>query len=145
MYHQAGHIRCIIGEGLTFALLPRLWRFCQKLSRLAVAVRAQGNTDGCRRAVQCGCRCPVQSSAIAVLASQAAEKPAELKPGAGLDKVVAHCDKCHGLDYILMNGGFLDNAGWDAEVAKMINGFGAQVDQADAKVIAEYLGTNYGP
>jgi len=44
-----------------------------------------------------------------------------------------------------MNGGFLDTAGWNAEVAKMINAFGAQIDQADAKVIAEYLGTNYGP
>ena len=82
---------------------------------------------------------------IAVLASQAAEKPTKLKQGAGLDKVVAHCDGCHSLDYIPMNGGFLDIAGWNAEVAKMINAFGAPIDQADAKVIAEYLEKNYGP
>jgi hypothetical protein len=85
-------------------------------------------------------------TAVAGLASQAAERSIELKPGAGLDRVIAHCGGfCHSLDYIPMNGGFLDTAGWNAEVAKMINAFGAQIDQADAKVIAEYLGTNYGP
>jgi mono/diheme cytochrome c family protein len=83
-------------------------------------------------------------TAIAVAASQAAENPVELKRGAGLDKVVAHCNACHSLDYIPMNGRFLDTAGWDAEVAKMINAFGAPIDQADAKVIAEYLEANYG-
>jgi hypothetical protein len=80
-------------------------------------------------------------TAIAGLASQAAKKSI-----AEAGKVVAHCGgSCHSLDYIQMNGGFLDTAGWNAEVAKMINAFGAQIDQADAKVIAEYLGTNYGP
>jgi mono/diheme cytochrome c family protein len=83
-------------------------------------------------------------TAIAVPASQAAENPADLKRGQGLDKVVAHCNGCHSLDYIRMNGPFLDRPGWDAEVAKMINAFGAPIDQADAKVIAEYLETNYG-
>jgi len=87
-------------------------------------------------------------AAIAVVAmsvSQAAEKPAELKQGAGLDKVVAHCSACHSLDYIPMNSRFLDNAAWNAEVAKMINAFGAPIDPADAKGIARYLGINYGP
>jgi hypothetical protein len=84
-------------------------------------------------------------AALAVSTSQAAEKPVELKQGAGLDKVVAHCNACHSLDYIPMNARFLDTAGWDAEVAKMINAFGAPIDQADRKVIAEYLRTNYGP
>jgi sulfite dehydrogenase (cytochrome) subunit B len=82
--------------------------------------------------------------AIGVPAAQATEKPAELKQAAGLDKVLARCNACHGLDYILMNAGFLDNAGWNAEVTKMINAFGASIDQADAKAIADYLGTNYG-
>jgi hypothetical protein len=84
-------------------------------------------------------------AAIAVTATaQTAEKPAELKRGAGRDKVVAHCNACHSLDYIPMNAGFLDVAGWDAEVAKMIKAYGAPLDQADAKAIGEYLGTNYG-
>jgi hypothetical protein len=84
------------------------------------------------------------AAAIAATAAQTAERPVELKRGAGLDKVVAHCNACHSLDYIPMNSGFLDAAGWNAEVAKMINAFGATVDQADAKVIAEYLAANYG-
>jgi hypothetical protein len=84
-------------------------------------------------------------AALAMPASQAAENPTELKQGPGLDQVVAHCNACHSLDYIPMNSRFLDSAGWDAEVAKMINAFGAPIDQADAKAIAEYLRTNYGP
>jgi sulfite dehydrogenase (cytochrome) subunit B len=84
------------------------------------------------------------TTAIALQASQAAENPAQLKRGAGLDKVLAHCDVCHSLDYIAMNTGFLDFAGWNAEVAKMINAFGAPIDQADGKEIAEYLAANYG-
>jgi hypothetical protein len=83
-------------------------------------------------------------TAIAVAASQAAENTAHLKRGPGLDKVVAHCNACHSLDYIAINGPFLDRSGWDAEVAKMINAFGAPIDPTDAKVIAEYLETNYG-
>jgi sulfite dehydrogenase (cytochrome) subunit B len=84
------------------------------------------------------------ATAMTVTAAQTAEQPVELKRGAGLDKVSAHCNACHSLDYIPMNAGFLDFAGWDAEVAKMIKTFGAPVDQADAKMIAEYLGANYG-
>jgi len=84
-------------------------------------------------------------TAIAATAAQPAEKPIDLKQGAGRDKVIARCGACHSLDYIPMNAGFLDAAGWSVEVAKMINAFGAPVDQANAKAIAEYLGTNYGP
>jgi hypothetical protein len=43
-----------------------------------------------------------------------------------------------------MNSPFLNAAGWDAEVAKMINAFGAPIDAADAKIIADYLKSNYG-
>jgi sulfite dehydrogenase (cytochrome) subunit B len=83
-------------------------------------------------------------TAIAAASAQTAEKPPELKPGVGRDKVVARCSACHSLDYITMNSAFLDAAGWNAEVAKMINAFGAPVDGADAQAIAEYLGRNYG-
>ena len=86
----------------------------------------------------------VAVTAVALPTSQAAEKAVELKRGPGLDKVVAHCSACHSLDYIPMNSPFLDVAGWNAEVAKMINAFGAPVVQADARMIADYLGTNYG-
>ena len=43
-----------------------------------------------------------------------------------------------------MNSPFLTAAQWDAEVAKMIGAFGAPIDQADAKIIADYLKKNYG-
>ena len=76
--------------------------------------------------------------------SVAEEKPVRLRQAPGLDKVEAHCSTCHSLDYVQMNSPFLSPAGWDAEVAKMINAFGAQIDQADAKTIADYLNKNYG-
>src|ERR1700681_4069383 len=72
------------------------------------------------------------------------EKPVRLKQAPGLDKVEANCGACHSLDYIPMNSPFLNAAGWDGEVAKMINAFGAAIDQADAKAIADYLTKNYG-
>jgi len=43
-----------------------------------------------------------------------------------------------------MNSKFLNAAGWTAEVAKMINVFGAPIDAADAKAIGDYLTANYG-
>jgi mono/diheme cytochrome c family protein len=79
-----------------------------------------------------------------VLGSAAAEQPVQLKPGPGLDRVEGNCAGCHSLDYVPMNSPFLNAAGWDAEVAKMINAFGAPIDQADAKIIADYLKSNYG-
>src|SRR5216683_2235372 len=92
----------------------------------------------------------MRAFAIAVLAvliagsALADEKAVELKNATGRDKVEAHCGACHSLDYIVMNSPFLDAAGWDAEVAKMINAFGAPIDQADARIIADYLKANYG-
>jgi sulfite dehydrogenase (cytochrome) subunit B len=72
------------------------------------------------------------------------EKPVQLKSAAGLDKVEANCAACHSLDYIITNSPFLNAAQWDAEVTKMINAFGAPIDQGDAKAIADYLKKNYG-
>jgi sulfite dehydrogenase (cytochrome) subunit B len=74
----------------------------------------------------------------------AQEKPVALKQGPGLDRVEANCGACHSLDYIQMNSPFMTGAVWDAEVAKMINAFGAPISEADARLIAEYLKANYG-
>jgi mono/diheme cytochrome c family protein len=79
-----------------------------------------------------------------VTAAVAGEKPVQLKPGAGLDKVEANCAGCHSLDYVQMNSPYLNPAGWDAEVTKMINAFGAPIAADDAKVIGDYLKKNYG-
>ena len=63
----------------------------------------------------------------------------QLKKAPGLDKVEGNCAACHSLDYIPMNSPFPNAALWDAEVTKMIKAFGAPIDEADAKAIAEYL------
>ena len=77
-------------------------------------------------------------------AASAEEQTIKLKPGPGLDKVEANCQACHSLAYIPMNSPFLNAAGWDATVKKMINALKAPIDAADAKVIADYLAKNYG-
>ena len=72
------------------------------------------------------------------------EQPIALKQAPGLDKVESNCAACHSLDYIEMNSPFLNGAGWDAEVTKMIKAFGAPIPDADAKAIRDYLKANYG-
>jgi len=86
--------------------------------------------------------------ALAALASLAAvgasAQEVKLKQAPGVDAVEANCQACHTLAYIPMNSPFLNAAGWDAEVTKMIKAFGAPIDDADAKAIADYLKKNYG-
>src|SRR5262249_23177818 len=72
------------------------------------------------------------------------EKPVQLKRVPGFDKVEAKCGACHSLDYITMNSPFLNKAQWKAEVSKMINAFGAPINDADAKTIVDYVMANYG-
>ena len=78
------------------------------------------------------------------LPARADEKPVQLKQAAGLDTVERNCAACHSLDYIQMNSPFPNAALWDAEVNKMINTYGAPIDEADAAAIKEYLKKNYG-
>jgi hypothetical protein len=80
----------------------------------------------------------------AAVAAAADEKPIQLKRAPGVEKVEANCAACHSLDYIQMNSPFLNAAGWDAEVTKMIGAFGAPVSLPDAKTIGDYLKANYG-
>ena len=72
------------------------------------------------------------------------ESKIQLKKADGLDKVEANCAACHSLDYIPMNSPFPNAALWEAEVSKMIKAYGAPIDDADAKAIADYLKKNYG-
>jgi len=94
--------------------------------------------------------CAMRKITIALLAvafacpALAEEKPVELKKAPGLETVEGNCGACHSLDYIPMNSPFPNAALWDAEVGKMIKAFGAPIDDADAKIIAEYLKKNYG-
>lgn len=86
----------------------------------------------------------VMLAACGITAAWAEEKPVELKQAPGRDKVEANCAACHSLDYIQMNSPYPNAALWDAEVSKMIKAFGAPIDDADAKAIADYLKKNYG-
>ena len=86
----------------------------------------------------------IAAALIALPAAANAEQAIKLKPGPGLDKVESNCAACHTLAYIPMNSPFLNAAGWDATVNKMINALKAPIDDADAKAIKEYLAKNYG-
>jgi mono/diheme cytochrome c family protein len=83
-------------------------------------------------------------AALFALPAVADEQPIVLKKAPGLDKVEANCQACHSLDYIPMNSPFPNAALWNAEITKMIKAYGAPIDEADAKAIAEYLKNNYG-
>ena len=77
------------------------------------------------------------------LVATAQESRIQLKDGPGKDKAMA-CVACHSLDYLEMNGRFMNKAGWTASVNKMINAFGAPIDKADVEIIATYLAQQYG-
>jgi mono/diheme cytochrome c family protein len=84
------------------------------------------------------------AAALFAGSAYAEEQVIKLKQAPGLDKVENNCAACHSLAYIPMNSVYLNAAGWDAEVTKMIKGFGAPIDDADAAAIADYLKKNYG-
>jgi len=84
------------------------------------------------------------AAALIALPVRADEKPVQLKKAPGLEQVEANCQACHSLDYIPMNSPFPNAALWDAEITKMFKAFGAPIDDADAKAIADYLKKNYG-
>jgi sulfite dehydrogenase (cytochrome) subunit B len=86
----------------------------------------------------------IAAALIALPAAASAEQAIKLKPGPGADKVEGNCQACHTLAYIPMNSPFLNAAGWDGEVTKMIKAYGAPIDDADAKAIKDYLSKNYG-
>ncbi len=67
----------------------------------------------------------------------------DLKPGEGKATADIYCIMCHSLDYITMQPDF-SRAQWTATVNKMIKTFGAPVNDKDAKIIINYLATQYG-
>ena len=95
------------------------------------------------RSITVASLCAALCGALAVAAA-AEEQRVLLKKAPGLEKVETNCAICHTLDYIPMNSPFLNAAGWDAEVAKMINAYGAPIEPSDAKIISDYLKSTYG-
>jgi hypothetical protein len=72
------------------------------------------------------------------------ENSFRLKPGPEAEQVRAMCSICHSADYIQMNSPFLDRAGWEAVVTKMVKVMGAPIPEADVPRIVDYLTRNYG-
>jgi len=67
-----------------------------------------------------------------------------LKGGTGLDQTQTACRTCHSLDYITTQPGS-GAAQWQGVVTKMMKVYGAPLSDQDAKTIADYLATHYGP
>src|SRR5260370_1926073 len=68
----------------------------------------------------------------------------DLAEGDGKLEVQSFCVTCHSTRYITMQPP-LPGATWEAEVNKMIKGYGAPVPEAAAKRITAYLQANYAP
>lgn len=68
---------------------------------------------------------------------------ATLQEGPGVEVARANCVACHSTDYIVRQPPS-SLAQWTGEVNKMRKAFGAPIDDADAKAIAEYLASAYG-
>jgi cytochrome c5 len=82
--------------------------------------------------------------AFLVPAARADESQLTLIDAPGRDAVYANCRTCHSVDYIMINAGIPDRAGWEGSINKMRKVMGAPISDADAAVILDYLAGNYG-
>lgn len=71
------------------------------------------------------------------------EDTIQLRDGGGRDLTAARCAICHSVDYIQGNAPVLDRAGWQKEIQKMRDRFGAPVSDEEARQILEYLAGSY--
>jgi mono/diheme cytochrome c family protein len=91
---------------------------------------------------------------IAMLAAKAAaaapvnytlpDETTQLRPGDGPAFEAARtCTACHSADYLATQPPGRGAAFWQAEVTKMVKLYHAPIDDADAKLIVEYLAKAY--
>lgn len=80
---------------------------------------------------------------LAALAMAEDESSIVLADSPDRELTVAGCAICHSLDYIPMNQPVMDRARWQATVRKMIDRFGAPLDEQSATRIVDYLSKNY--
>src|SRR5579883_3206371 len=81
---------------------------------------------------------------VAGPAAAADETDIVLKPGPDAELTRTMCSICHSVDYIESNSPFLEEAGWDKEVHKMIKVMGAPISEEQAALIVAYLTRFYG-
>lgn len=87
---------------------------------------------------------PIALLVVPAWASAADETAIVLPDDPARVRVQAACSMCHSLDYIEMNSPFLDRAGWEKTVIKMINVMGAPIPADQAAEIVAYLDKYYG-
>ncbi len=71
------------------------------------------------------------------------DESAEFQPGPGVELARSNCAACHSADYISTQPPKKGHAFWEAEVQKMKKTYGAPIDDADIKGIADYLSATY--
>lgn len=71
------------------------------------------------------------------------EETAEFQQGPGVELAQSNCAACHSADYINTQPPQMGHAFWEAEVKKMKKTYGAPIDDADIKGIADYLAATY--
>jgi sulfite dehydrogenase (cytochrome) subunit B len=71
------------------------------------------------------------------------EETVTLRPGPGVKTAQNNCLTCHSVDYVNTQPPNRTKVFWEAEVTKMIKVYHAPINDADAKVIADYLANTY--
>jgi len=71
------------------------------------------------------------------------DESAEFQPGPGVELARSNCAACHSADYISTQPSKKGHAFWEAEVQEMKKTYGAPIDDADIKGIADYLSATY--
>lgn len=71
------------------------------------------------------------------------EETAELRAGAGQETAQNNCTACHSVDYIARQPPKMGKPYWEGVVKKMIVSYHAQIDEADAAAIVDYLAATY--
>lgn len=83
------------------------------------------------------------SLALAGALAFADENSIHLRDGSARDLTAARCAVCHSVDYIQGNAPVLDRAGWQKEIQKMRDRFGAPITDEEAQQILDYLAGSY--
>ena len=77
-----------------------------------------------------------------IATATAVAQAVDLPPGAGRDRLMAACTRCHGIDVIVTQRRTPDE--WQ-EVMSVMIGHGAQMTDEDYQAIVSYLSTALGP
>ena len=85
----------------------------------------------------------IAAGALAAAPSPDDEATVRLKDGPGGELTMARCAICHSLEYIPANAPAMDRGGWQKDIQKMRERFGAPISDAEAQQILDYLAANY--